>query len=66
VRICLCDLCGDILRDNEVFELETCHVITGKGLSFEICEHCNNELQSKSEGITFDLLFKEDKNETEN
>jgi len=57
--IYLCDLCGDIVEKEELYSLETCNK-DNKGLSFKICEHCNYELQSKSEGIAFDLLFKGD------
>lgn len=52
-----CDFCGDIINTEDIYEVETCHTVTGVGLSFEICEHCHYELKALSEGISLDLLI---------
>lgn len=60
MRVCLCDLCGDLVSEDLIINLKTCNC-KSKGLSLEICSHCEDAIQAQGEGIAFDLLFKEEK-----
>lgn len=56
MRPVICDFCGDYIKDEDVIEVETCHGVTGKGFSWEICEHCHYGMQANANGISIDLL----------